>query len=239
MNDFERPVVNAKAKRSVGVDPVEAAAHRLFTARMDREACPDRVRSGEPCLREERRLAAPPQMQQSFEAVRQHRREVLRCHLRRQRSARSVRQLGRRCEIDPETDDDALAAPLEEDSCNLLSKKEQVVRPFEHQGLPGNGDVDGLDEGKPGCERQGLGLRIGGLQLDKRASVEIAAPGDPRAALPTAPRPLFQCDEPIAFLGNRIGNEVGVCRAGALDDADQKSDPAARSVRALNGPIKR
>ena len=50
---------------------------------------------------------------------------------------------------------------------------------------------------------------------------------------------LLPRDQPIAFAGLRIGNQVGVGRAGLLDDADaaQKSDPAARSVSELSGPI--
>jgi hypothetical protein len=40
---------------------------------------------------------------------------------------------------------------------------------------------------------------------------------------------LFERDQPIAFASAVVGNQVGVGRAGPLDDADaaQKSDPAA------------
>jgi hypothetical protein len=54
-------------------------------------------------------------------------------------------------------------------------------------------------------------------------------------------RELFEGDQPLAFGGIGIGNEVGVGRARTLDnpDAAQKSDPAARSLSALSGPISR
>ncbi len=52
---------------------------------------------------------------------------------------------------------------------------------------------------------------------------------------------LLERDKPVALACGRVGNEVGVGRAGAPDDKDsaQKRDPAARSVRALSGPIRR
>jgi hypothetical protein len=42
----------------------------------------------------------------------------------------------------------------------------------------------------------------------------------------------MQRDQPIAFDGTVIGDEVGVGRASSLDDTDarQKRDPAALSV---------
>lgn len=54
-------------------------------------------------------------------------------------------------------------------------------------------------------------------------------------------RELFERDQPVAFGGIRIGNEVCIGRAGTLDDANaaQKSDPAARSLSVLSGPISR
>jgi hypothetical protein len=59
------------------------------------------------------------------------------------------------------------------------------------------------------------------------------------AALSPLARVLRQRDEPVALDGVRIGQQVGIGRAGALDDADsaQKIDPAARSVMPFNVPI--
>ena len=61
------------------------------------------------------------------------------------------------------------------------------------------------------------------------------------AALPAPARLLLERDQPVAFGGGSVGNDVGIGRAGALDDPDaaQKSDPAARSVTELSGPMRR
>jgi len=57
--------------------------------------------------------------------------------------------------------------------------------------------------------------------------------------LPAPSGGLLERDQPIAFDGARVGNQVGVGRAGLLDDADtaQKSDPAARSLSPPSAPI--
>jgi hypothetical protein len=117
--------------------------------------------------------------------------------------------------------------------------KKQVIRPFEYQRLSRHRNVDRLDEGKSRRQRQRLRLRVAGAQLDDRASVEIPRRGDPLASLAAPARLLLKRDEPVAFLRGRFSDEIGVGRAGSLDETDaaQKSVPAARSVTAPKGPI--
>lgn len=156
-----------------------------------------------------------------------------------QRRAWSVGQVGRRIEVHAEADHNAVAAPFEQDPGKLLAVKKQVVRPFEHQRLPGDGDVDGFDQRQAGRQRQRLWLRVAWLELDDRASVEIAERRKPFASLPPPARLLLERDKPVALTGCLIGDKVSVGRAGALDetDASQKSVPAARSVSVPRGPI--
>jgi hypothetical protein len=51
-------------------------------------------------------------------------------------------------------------------------------------------------------------------------------------ALTALPGVLREGNQPVALDDGRIGQQVGIGRAGALDDSDsaQKIDPAARSV---------
>ena len=60
-------------------------------------------------------------------------------------------------------------------------------------------------------------------------------------ALPAAAGVLRERDQPIPFKGGFVRKQVGIGRAGALDDADaaQKRLPAARSVRLPSGPMRK
>jgi hypothetical protein len=84
-----------------------------------------------------------------------------------------------------------------------------------------------------------LRWRIAALQLNQGAAVEISRRGNPRPSLAPPASLLFERDQPIAFDRAWLGNDVGVGRAGPLDDADaaQKIDPAALLVIAPSGPI--
>jgi hypothetical protein len=70
------------------------------------------------------------------------------------------------------------------------------------------------------------------MQLDQSATEEIAARAGPFAALPPLPSRLLERNEPVALDRTIVGQQIGVGRAGALDDPDagQKIDPAARSA---------
>jgi hypothetical protein len=52
---------------------------------------------------------------------------------------------------------------------------------------------------------------------------------------------LIERDDPVPLVEALVGNDVGIGRAGALDNANggQKSVPAARSARPPSGPINR
>jgi len=74
--------------------------------------------------------------------------------------------------------------------------------------------------------------RIAGPELDQSAAEEVAAKRAPFAALPSPPGFLSARDQPVALDAVLRCEEIGVGRAGALDNADaaQKIDPAARSA---------
>jgi hypothetical protein len=93
-------------------------------------------------------------------------------------------------------------------------------------------DIDGLDQRESGNQRQRLRRWVVAPQLDERAAVEIALDRNPGPTLAAPAGFLVQRDQPVAFDDTLVGDQVGIGRAGALDDTDtrQKSDPAALSV---------
>jgi hypothetical protein len=130
---------------------------------------------------------------------------------------------------------------LEQDSGELGAVEQQVIGPFEKQRQVGRGGLDRFDQGEAGGERKRLRRRVARRQLDDRAAEEIAAPADPLARLAAAAGLLDLRDQPVAFAGLRASKQVGVGRAGALDDPDSAQNrlPAARSATAPSGPISR
>ena len=84
-----------------------------------------------------------------------------------------------------------------------------------------------------------MGRRVILPQLDKRRTEEIAVLRLPLATLPSLARILRQGDEPSAFHRRSIGKQIGIGRAGTLNDADaaQNRLPAALSLRLPSGPM--
>jgi len=199
----------------------------------------DGVRARKPRLAQERRRALSPQVEEPREAGGEQGRERLWQDLAAKRRALPVGQHRRSREVDPETDGDAVAAPFEQDPGELLSPQKQVVGPFEEQRLARVGDVHRFRERKAGDERKSLRGGIAGAQIDDRAPIEIPGDRQPRPALPPPARLLVKRDQPIAFDGIGVGNDVGVGRAGPVDgpDTGQNRLPAARSANVVSGPI--
>ena len=79
------------------------------------------------------------------------------------------------------------------------------------------------------------------MKNDQGATEEITLGGLPIAALAAAAGVLGQRDQPVAFQRGQVSQQVGIGRAGTLDNANstQKSDPAARSLSTCSGPIRR
>lgn len=144
-------------------------------------------------------------------------------------------------EVDTETDDDAVALPLEEDSSDFRAAGKQVVRPFQQQREARRGRVERLDEGQPRNEREGLGRGVASGDRNQRASEEIAALGYPVTALASFSCRLLQGYQPVALERGAVGKKIGIGRARGLDDPDpgQSKTPAARSARLPSGPIRR
>lgn len=144
-------------------------------------------------------------------------------------------------EIDPEADDHSIALPLKQDPRHLRSIKEQVVRPFEKQWLAWDGCIERFDESKTRNQGQRLRRRIASSDRNQRASEEITAFRQPLAALAALSGGLLKRDQPVPFGRALIREEVGVGRAGSLDNPDsgQRSAPAARSASVPSGPMRR
>ncbi len=208
---------------------------------MDGHSRSGQMRPSLPCENQAEALARAPKIKESCKASCKQWCECLRLELATKSGGGAVRQVGRGCKVDAEADNDAIIASLEQDSGKLLSRKQQVVGPFQHQCLAWNRSVQRLDEREASGKRECLSRRIIVAQVDEDTAVEIAVGRDPVPALAALACCLLERDEPVSFDGIRIGKQVGIGRAGALDDPDsaQKSDPAARSVSELNGPIKR
>ena len=154
----------------------------------------------------------------------------------------AVGQLRRGGEIDPEADDDPVAAALEQDARELLAGEHQIVGPFEHQRLRRAPRTSTASiSARPAASDRVCGGRIVRPQPDQGAAEEIALRRHPFRPCRPLPASCCQRDQPVAFDRVWIGKQVGIGRAGALDDPDaaQNSDPAARSVSAPSGPISR
>ena len=110
-------------------------------------------------------------------------------------------------EIDAEADHDPVAAALEQDAGQLPAEQQHVVRPFEHQRLAGDGNVDRFDQGEPGGERERLRRRVAG----REARPACCRRNCRRATTHSRPcRPLpaccFERDQPVAFARRSVGN---------------------------------
>ena len=81
--------------------------------------------------------------------------------------------------------------------------------------------------------------RVVGTELDQCAAIKISLGGNPAPALPALPRFLVERNQPLAFDRALASDQVGVGRAGSLDDPNprQKRLPAALSVKDPSGPI--
>jgi hypothetical protein len=159
-------------------------------------------------------------MQQAGEARGEQRCEGVRADFSAERRTSAVGKVGSYGEIDSETYDYAISRPLEQDSGELSSKQQQIVRPFEHQRLRGDRRVDRLDQRKSGDQRESLGGRVRRAELHQRASVEIARRRAPAPALPPLPRLLLERDQPVALVRLDVIEQVGVGRAGPFDNPD-------------------
>src|SRR3954451_5146741 len=78
--------------------------------------------------------------------------------------------------------------------------------------------MNGFDQRETGCQGERRCGWIGFAQPNQRAPKEICRRGNPFTTLSSAARSLLQRDQPVAFNGVLIGEQIGVCRAGLLDD---------------------
>lgn len=240
-DDVDLAVVAAEEERSVGLYAPESPGHDRAIAGMNAEARSVRMRAREPCLGQERRLARAPLRQQPREASCKQRCKGLGSDDPSEVRSLPVSQSRRSREVHAEADYDPVTAALEQDSSDFPTHQHRVVWPFEHERLRRHCGVDGLNERESGRERQALRGRVAGPQLDQGAAEKVARCGDPFAALPPPAGVLVERDEPVALVQRLIGNDVGVGRTGPLDNPDtaQNKDPAARSLIAPSGPMRR
>jgi hypothetical protein len=203
-NELDPSIGGAKAQRPVGIDAVESASDDLVATGMDAQLRADHVRARKPCLGKEDRPALTPEPKHPLEAAGQQRSESLGRDPAAERRAFAARQRGGYGEIDSKTDDHPLAAPLEQDSCNLLAEEQQVIGPFEHERLARHCNVDRFDKGKARGERERLRLRIVLAKLDQRAAVEVAGRRDPAPVLPAFSSLLLARDKPVALACARV-----------------------------------
>jgi hypothetical protein len=180
---LNRSIVAAEPKGAVSFEPVEPARNRVVRPSMNGEAGPDRVGAGEPRLRDRPRLARSPKAEQPAEACGQQRRKGFRTDCSLERCASPVGQGWCERKVHAEADHDPVAAPLQQDSRDLLAKNYQVVRPFEDYRLRGCRRVDRFGKREAGSERQTVRRWIADAQAHQCASKEIARCRNPGAAL--------------------------------------------------------
>jgi len=205
------------------------------------DARTDRMRPGQPRLSDKNRFARPPEVKHAGEISSEKRGERLGAYLTAERCRLPIGESRSGRQIDPKPDRNSISRSFEEDAGELAAEEHHIVGPFQHQRPPGNGDIDCLYQCETGGERQARRGRIVRAQLNERATVKIPWRGNPCPALTPSARLLLESDQPISLDAVRIGDEIGVGRTDPLDDADaaQKIDPAALSVIAPSGPIRR
>ena len=76
--------------------------------------------------------------------------------------------------------------------------------------MTGHGNIDRFDQRQPRGDRQSLRGRVARLKLDQGAAVKIACGRKPGPSLPSPARLLVQRDQPVAFDGLAVGDQVGV-----------------------------
>lgn len=196
---------------------------------MNRKRRAQGVRTREPRLSHQCRFAPAPKIEKPCKTSGQQGGEGGRRDLSFKARAFSIGQLRYAAEIDPESDGHPVPAPLEENSGELLPAQHYVIGPFQHHRQSRSRNVDGFDQRQARSERQALRRRVSRAKADERASEKIAFRRHPGAALAAPACELVQRDEPVGLNGLRVSEEIGVGRAGFVDDADagQKRLPAA------------
>ena len=239
--DDLRAACGVEAEGAVGFESGEMAGDGVIGAFVDGQWGADRVGASQPILHQLPGVALAPLVPAAAEGFGQQGCEILGRDGALERCRGSAGYVGRYGEVHAEAGDDAVAAALEQDAGKLGAGQHEVVRPFQLEREAAGDLIGGFDQGQAGGKRQRRRGRIAGSDVDQCTAEEIAVGGLPITALTAAPGVLGQRDQPIAFLRIIIGKQIGVGRAGPLDDADvaQKSDPAARSVRSCSGPMSR
>ena len=128
---------------------------------------------------------------------------------------------------------------INEDSSQFCVVHQEVIGPFEEQGLAWHRDINGFGERQAGNQRQRLRRRVAVTQFDQSAAGEIARFIDPAAPLAALARKLAQSDQPVSLDRLAIADQPVVGRADLLDDPDsgQNSEPAALLVIRPSGPM--
>lgn len=241
MENGDRTILASQPECAIRFQPVVTSFDQFVRAWVNSQGCSNRVRPRLPVGEDRLRLAGPPSLHLARHAACEQGRERFRSNQPVERRSLATLHARRDGKIDSESGDDAVVASLQEDSRQLAAPEQQIVRPFQHQRSTGRHHVGRIDQRNAGGQRQQLRRRVVRPCDDEGASEEVSLERLPLPSLAASPRVLGQCDQPIAFGRIRVRKQVGIGRAGTLDDPDtaQKSDPAARSARLPSGPIRR
>lgn len=240
VNDTHRAIRQAKPQRAMFVESVEQAI-----AERGGERGAERMRRCEPAradrpqpLRAPAREPAREAFGERFDERRRRRRAA---EQGQEAGGRTVEPLGPGGEIDAETDHHRIVGALEQDARKLGAADEQVVGPFDLDGLAGRVGRDDLLQRDRGDQSERRRRRIAIAQPDQGAGVEIARGRLPFPALPPAPAGLAVGAQPeplaCAFAGKRQDIVIGRIRLG--DGADQNKALAALSVTRSSSGIRK
>lgn len=240
---FDRTVGALEPKGAIRFDPVELPPGPFARRTMNFELGAHRMGSCQPGLRELGRFGRAPGSQQLREPGRQQRRKSLRRDVsnRLQGGGLAPRNRWSSGQIDPETGDDPIARPFEQDAGKLGVPEHQVVGPFQRQRCVRRRNLNRLDQCQTRDQRESWRGRIGRADLDEGGTEKIAFDRFPCPAVAAAPANLEKCGQPVALNCQRVTKERSVGRAQPFNDpyATQNRDLAALFVRWPSGPISR
>ena len=139
-------------------------------------------------------------------------------------------------EVGAEADDRRPRAALQQDTCDLNSVEQDVVRPFEAEPFWCDPAIERAGERHGGDERQLLRRPFAGLRPGQDAGEQVARHRHPRPPTPPASTGLGVGTDPAAV------SEVGLCREPVVcrpdgGEVDQIRLAAARAAAATSGVI--
>lgn len=158
------------------------------------------------------------------------------------RRHRSIRQLRRMCQIDPNPQNQMRPFKLQQDAGKLDAIKKQVIGPFQHQSAGANQLLAAVKQRQCHHKAQLASRPSQLIQTQQAGRRQIAFRHLPGAATPAATARLVICIDPLPIgqTGSmRLQPVIGRADLGKVDELAQNRLDAARRDAQRSGPNRR